>query len=96
MKKRSSSQKSQKAIVKTKGTRERVTIGMDLGDKTSRYCYAKQRGRASERGKSRLPKLGWTTRDGAVLGPPYGAFACFFGLRPWPLSSAPNQAWWRD
>jgi hypothetical protein len=34
MNKRSSSQKSQKRTVKNKGTRERVTIGMDLGDKT--------------------------------------------------------------
>ena len=30
MKKRSSSQKSQKPTVKSKGTQERVTIGMDL------------------------------------------------------------------
>ena len=37
MKKRSSSQKSQKPTVKTKSTRERVTIRMDLEDKTSRY-----------------------------------------------------------
>jgi len=36
MKKRSSSQKSQKPTVKSKGAQERVTIGMDLGDKTSR------------------------------------------------------------
>jgi hypothetical protein len=31
MKKRSRSQKSQKPTVKTKGTKERMTIGMDLG-----------------------------------------------------------------
>jgi hypothetical protein len=38
MKKRSKSQKIQKPTVKTKGTQDRVTIGMDLGDKTNRYC----------------------------------------------------------
>ena len=38
MKKRSSSQQSQKVTAKTKSAQERVTIGMDLGDKTSRYC----------------------------------------------------------
>jgi hypothetical protein len=43
MKKRSSSQKSQKRTVKTK-TQERVTIGMDLGDKTSRYCLLRRTG----------------------------------------------------
>ena len=44
MKKRSSSQKSPKRTVKTKGTQERVTIGMDLGDKTSRYCVLSKEG----------------------------------------------------
>jgi hypothetical protein len=44
MKKRSSSQKSPKPTVKTKGTQERVTIGMDLGDKTSRYCMLSSEG----------------------------------------------------
>jgi len=37
MKKRSSSQKSQKPTVKSQGTQKRVTIGMDLGDETSRW-----------------------------------------------------------
>jgi hypothetical protein len=37
MKKLSKSQKSQKPTVKTEDTQERVTIGMDLGDKTNRY-----------------------------------------------------------
>ena len=44
MKKRSSTQKSQKPTVKSKGTQERVTIGMDLGDKTSRYCMLSNEG----------------------------------------------------
>jgi hypothetical protein len=38
MKNRSSSQKIQKRAVKTKRAQESVTIGMDLGDRTSRYC----------------------------------------------------------
>jgi transposase len=44
MKKRSSSGKSQKGTAKTKGTQERVTIGIDLGDKTSRYCMLNNEG----------------------------------------------------
>ena len=46
MKKRRSSQKSQKPTVKNKGTKERVTIGMDLEDKTSRYCVLSHEGDA--------------------------------------------------
>ena len=44
MKKRSSSQTIRKPTVKTKGTQERVTIGMDLGDKTSRSCMLSNEG----------------------------------------------------
>ena len=44
MKKRSSSRKSQKPTAKSKGAQERVTIGMDLGDKTSRYCVLDNEG----------------------------------------------------
>jgi hypothetical protein len=61
MKKRSSSRKSQKRTVKTK-TQERVTIGMDLGDKTSRYCLLSSEGEILREGKSRPPKLGWWRR----------------------------------
>jgi transposase len=38
MKKRSSSRQSQKRAVKAKRTQESVTIGMDLGDRSSGYC----------------------------------------------------------
>jgi hypothetical protein len=38
MKKRGSSHKSPKRTVKTKGLQERITILIDLGDRTSRYC----------------------------------------------------------
>jgi hypothetical protein len=95
MKKSSSSQKRQKATVKIKGTRERVTIGMDLGDKTSRYCILSSEGEILREGQVTTTKLGWTTRDGAVLGRPTSLLRVFWSA-PWPLSSAPNQAWWRD
>jgi hypothetical protein len=62
MKKRSNSQKNKKPRVKTKGIQERVTIGMDLGDKTSRYCMLSSEGEILREGKSRLPKLGWWRR----------------------------------
>jgi hypothetical protein len=51
MKKRSSSQKSQTPTVKSKGTQERVTIGMDLGDKTSRYCMLSSEGEILREGQ---------------------------------------------
>jgi hypothetical protein len=65
MKKRSSSQKIQKPTLKTKGTKERVTIGMDLGDKTSRYCMLSSEGEIIREGQVRpndwtlKPWLAW-------------------------------------
>ena len=59
MKKRSSSQKSQKPTAKSKGTQERVTMGMDLGDKTSRYCMLSSEGEILREGKSPRAKLWW-------------------------------------
>ena len=51
MKKRRSSQKSQKVTVKTKGAQERVTIRMDLGDKTSWYCMLSNEGETLREGQ---------------------------------------------
>jgi transposase len=51
MKKRSKSQKSRKPTVKTKDTQERVTIGMDLGDKTSRFCMLSNEGEILREGE---------------------------------------------
>jgi transposase len=51
MKKRSSSGKSQKRTAKTKSTQERVTIGMDLGDQTSRYCMLSSEGEILREGQ---------------------------------------------
>ena len=56
MKKSSNSQKSQKRAVKTKCGQEGVTIGMDLGDKTSRYCL--------------LSKLDFQSPPGGIDRPP--------------------------
>lgn len=66
MKKRSSSQKSQKATVKTKGTPERVTIGMDLGDKTSRYCMLSSEGEILREGQVMTTKAGMAEAFGSL------------------------------
>ena len=64
MKKRSSSQKSQKVTVKILGAQQRITIGMDLGDKTSRYCMLATRVRSCGRGKLQPLRLGlWKHLD---------------------------------
>ena len=44
MKKRRNLQERSKVTVKAKGAQERVTIGMDLGDRTSRYCMLSNEG----------------------------------------------------
>jgi transposase len=44
MKKRSSSRKQQKPTMRRKARKEGVRIGMDLGDKTSRYCVLSKDG----------------------------------------------------
>jgi len=66
MKKHSSSQKSQKPIVKTKGTQARVTIGMDLGDKTSRYCMLSKEGEILREGQVATTKAGMAEAFGSL------------------------------
>src|SRR5215470_153132 len=66
MKKRSSSQKSRKPTVKTKGTQERVTIGMDLGDKTSRYCLLSSEGEILREGQVTTSKAGMVEAFGTL------------------------------
>ncbi len=64
MKKRSGSQKRQKVAVKIKSAQERVTIGMDLGDKTSRYCMLGNEGEILQEGQLLPPRLGsWKLLD---------------------------------
>ena len=65
MKKRSSSQKSQKPTAKSKGTQERVTIEMDLGDKTSRYCMLSSEGEILREGQVTTSKAGMVERCGS-------------------------------
>ena len=66
MKKRNSSQKSQKPTVKTKGIQERVTIGMDLGDKTSRYCMLSNEGEILREGQVTTTKAGMVETFGSL------------------------------
>ena len=66
MKKRSSSEKSQKRTAKTKRTQERVTIGMDLGDKTSRYCMLSNEGEILREGQVTTTKAGMVEAFGSL------------------------------
>ena len=66
MKKRSSSQKSQKVMGKTKSAQERVTIGMDLGDKTSRYCMLDNDGEILREGQVATTKPGIVEAFGSL------------------------------
>jgi Transposase len=66
MKKRSSSQKSQKITVKPKGAQECVTIGMDLGDKTSRYCMLGNEGEILREGQVATTKTGIVEAFGSL------------------------------
>ena len=70
MKRRSSSEKGPKPTVKKKGIQERVTIGMDLGDKTSRYCILSHEGEIRREGQVPTTKTGdgggvWFFRAGS-------------------------------
>src|SRR5215469_5786312 len=66
MKKGSKSQKIQKPTVKTKGAQERVTIGMDLGDKTSRYCMLSNEGEILREGQVATTKAGMAEAFGPL------------------------------
>src|SRR5262249_38521221 len=58
MKKRNSSQQGQKRTVKGKRSQESVTIGIDLGDKTSRYCMLSEHGEILREGQVATAKAG--------------------------------------
>ena len=66
MKKRSSSQQSQKVMAKTKSAQERVTIGMDLGDKTSRYCMLNNEDGMLREGQVTTTKAGMVATFGSL------------------------------
>jgi transposase len=66
MKKRNSSPKSQTRAAKTKRTQERVTIGMDLGDKASRYCMLNNEGEVLREGQVPTTKAGMVEAFGSL------------------------------
>src|SRR5215467_8074203 len=60
MKKRTSSQQNPKPAVKTKRVQQSVTIGMDLGDRNSRYCLLSHEGDILREGEVATTKAGMT------------------------------------
>lgn len=56
MKKRSTCLQSSKGTPKGRATRRSMTIGMDLGDKTSRYCQLDKEGTVEEEGSVAMTK----------------------------------------
>ena len=57
MKKRSSSRQNPKPV-KAKRAKQSVTIGMDLGDKNSRYCVLSEEGEILRQGQVATTKAG--------------------------------------
>src|SRR5258708_39706923 len=66
MKQRSGSEKRQKVAVKIKSAQERVTIGMDVGDKTSRYCMLGNEGEILQEGQVTTTKTGMVEAFGSL------------------------------
>ena len=66
MKKRSNVQKSQKPRLKTKRAQEGITIGMDLGDKTSRYCMLSNEGEILRKEQVTTSKAGLAGAFGSL------------------------------
>jgi hypothetical protein len=66
MKKRTSSRQNPKPAVKVKGVRQSVTIGMDLGDKNSRYCLLSNEGEILREGEVATTKAGMTGTFGRM------------------------------
>ena len=66
MKKRSSSPPSQKRTMKAKRTEKFVTIGVDLGDRSSRYCMLSSDGEILREGQVPTTKAGMTATFGSL------------------------------
>ena len=66
MKKRSNSQQNPKRTEPTKRSHESVTIGMDLGDKSSRYCVLGGEGKILREGETKTTKGGMMETFGAL------------------------------
>ena len=68
MKKRSGSQQSQKRTVKAKRIQGSVTIGMDLGDRSSRYCMLNSEGEILREDQIPTTKAGLMATFGSGAG----------------------------
>jgi transposase len=66
MKKSSSSRQNPRSAVKTKRAQRSVTIGMDLGDKTSRYCLLSDEGEILREGQVATTKAGMAGTFGCI------------------------------
>jgi len=66
MKKRSSSRQNPKSAVKARRAKQSVTIGMDLGDKTSRDCVLSDEGEIVREGQVATTKAGMTGTFGRI------------------------------
>jgi len=66
MKKRCSSRQNPKPEMKAKRENQSVTIGMDLGDKTSRYCLLSDKGEILREGQLATTKAGMTGTFGRI------------------------------
>jgi transposase len=66
MKKRNSSQQSQKRTMKSKRTQESITIGMDLGGRKSRYCMLSGDGEILREDEVPTTKAGMTATFGSL------------------------------
>ena len=82
MKERKTYQRDQKRTVKkNKRAQESVTIGMDLGDKTSRYCVLNSEGAILREGQAATTKAGMLETLGSLgrLGSPSKSEPILFG-----------------
>src|SRR5215469_15852647 len=66
MKKRSSSRQNLKPAAKAKRARQSVTIGMDLGDRNSRYCLLNEEGEILREGQVATTKSGMIETFGSM------------------------------
>src|SRR5262249_43080568 len=66
MKKRNSSRQSQKRTMKGKRSQESVTIGVDLGDRSSRYCMLSSDGEILREDQLPTTKAGITAAFGSL------------------------------
>ena len=66
MKKRSSSRQNPKPAAKAKRAQRSVTIGMDLGDRNSRYCVLSEEGEILREGQVATTKAGMTETFGSL------------------------------